>query len=80
MNENAEPLMENQYVKELFSILQDNGRDSSGLSALLGHVSEMESFVKRAEDKIAEMKSQLAEMKEVQNAPKIKRKQGACRA
>jgi predicted nuclease with TOPRIM domain len=29
----------------------------------------MESFVKRAEDKIADMKSQLAEMKEVQNHP-----------
>lgn len=69
MNENATPLAENQYVKELFSILQDNGRDSSGLSALLGHVGEMENFVKRAEDRIAEMKSQLADMKEVQNHP-----------
>jgi predicted translin family RNA/ssDNA-binding protein len=66
---NSAPLAENQYVKELFSILQENGRDSSGLAALLGHVSEMESFVKRAEDKIADMKSQLAEMKEVQNHP-----------
>lgn len=69
MNENATPLAENQYVKELFSILQDNGRDSSGLSALLGHVGEMENFVKRAEDRISEMKSQLADMKEVQNHP-----------
>jgi cob(I)alamin adenosyltransferase len=69
MSENATPLAENQYVKELFSILQDNGRDSSGLSALLGHVNEMENFVKRAEDRIAEMKSQLADMKEVQNHP-----------
>ena len=63
------PLTENEYVQELFSILQNNGRDSAGLAALLGHVSEMESFVKRAEDKIADMKSQLAEMKEVQNHP-----------
>ena len=69
MSENGTPLSENQYVKELFSILQDNGRDSSGLAALLGHVSEMESFVKRAEDTISTMKSQLAEMKEVQNHP-----------
>jgi hypothetical protein len=66
---NSAPLAENQYVKELFSVLQDNGRDSSGLAALLGHVSEMENFVKRAEDKIADMKSQLAEMKEVQDHP-----------
>ncbi|GHU87193.1 hypothetical protein FACS1894202_00980 [Clostridia bacterium] len=65
----AAPLMENQYVQELFSILHDNGKDSKGLSALIGHVGEMESFVTRAEQKIAEMKSQLAEMKEVQNHP-----------
>jgi hypothetical protein len=63
------PLMENEYVQQLFSVMQENERDTSGLSALLGHVSEMENFVKRAEDKIADMKSQLAEMKEVQNHP-----------
>jgi ABC-type transporter Mla subunit MlaD len=62
-------LAENPYVQELFSIMQENGKDTQGLSALLGHVSEMESFVKRAEDKIADMKSQLSEMKEVQNHP-----------
>jgi Mg2+ and Co2+ transporter CorA len=63
------PLEQNEYVQELYSILRDNGRDTTGLAALLGHVSEMESFVKRAEDKIADMKSQLAEMKEIQNHP-----------
>jgi hypothetical protein len=65
----ASSLLENEYVKELFSILKDNDRDASGLSALIGHVSEMENFVKRAEVKIADMKSQLNEMKEIQNHP-----------
>jgi ABC-type transporter Mla subunit MlaD len=65
----SQPLAQNEYVQELFSILRNNDRDTTGLSALLGHVSEMESFVKRAEDKIADMKSQLSEMKEVQNHP-----------
>jgi hypothetical protein len=65
----SSPLTENEYVQQLFSILQDNGRDTTGLSALIGHVSEMENFVTRAEQKIADMKSQLAEMKEVQNHP-----------
>jgi len=65
----AAPLTENQYVKELFSLLQESGRDTSGLDALLSHVSEMENFAKRADDKIADMKSQLAEMKEMQNHP-----------
>jgi len=69
MNEAGTPLLDNQYVKELFSLLQDNGRDTTGLSAIIGHVSEMENFVKRAEDKISEMKSQLSEMKEAQNHP-----------
>ena len=63
------PLAENEYVKELFSIMQDNGRDTSGLSAIIGHVGEMESFIKRAEDRITDMKSQLDSMKEVQNHP-----------
>ncbi|GHV39602.1 hypothetical protein FACS189490_03480 [Clostridia bacterium] len=65
----AAPLMENQYVQELFSIMHDNGKDTKGLSALIGHVGEMESFVTRAEQQIVAMKSQLAEMKEVQNHP-----------
>jgi len=69
MNENNAPLLENQYVKELFSILHDNGKDSSGLAALIGYVNGMESLVKRAEESISNMKSQLAEIKEVQNHP-----------
>ena len=69
MNGYNTPLAENQYVQELFSVLKDNGRDATGLAALIGHVSEMESFVKRSEDRIAEMKSQLAEMKEAANHP-----------
>jgi hypothetical protein len=67
--ESSLPLYQNEYVQELFSILQDNNKDTKGLAALIGHVSEMESFVKRAEDKIAVMKDQLSEMKEVQNHP-----------
>jgi hypothetical protein len=67
--QNEQPLARNEYVQELFSILKDNGCDATGLAALLIHVGAMENFVKRAEDKIAEMKSQLAEMKEIQNHP-----------
>lgn len=59
----------NPHIQELFAILQSSGRDTEGLSALLGHVSEMESFVRRAEDTISDMKVQLSEMKEVQSHP-----------
>jgi hypothetical protein len=74
------PLAENPYVQNLFAILNDNGKDTKGLAALIGHVSEMESFVKRAEDKIADMKTQLAEMKEAQGHPVRTALQGAIKA
>ena len=69
MTENGTPLQDNQYVKELFSTLQDNGKDASGLIALLCHVNEMEKYIKRTDDTISVMESQLANMKEVQNHP-----------
>jgi len=74
MSENATsttsvPLAENEYVQELFGILRDNGKDTAGLSVLLNHVQGMEDFVKQAESKIADMKVQLDEMKEIQSHP-----------
>ena len=69
MNDSSTKLLENQHIKELFSILKENGKGSAGLTALIMHVYEMENFVKRAEDKISDMKSQLAEIKEVQAHP-----------
>ena len=63
------PLSENEHVKELLGILKDNGKDASGLNALLGHVNEMENFVKLAENRIADMKAQLDTMKEMQDHP-----------
>ena len=65
----AVSLMENQHVKELLGILKDNNRDTAGLTALINHVGEMENFVKMAESRIADMKSQLDTMKEIQDHP-----------
>ena len=62
-------LMGNEHVQGLFQILQENCKDTAGLTALINHVSGMEDFVKQAENKIAEMKSQLDSMKEIQNHP-----------
>jgi hypothetical protein len=39
-------LMDNEHVRELFGILQENGKDTSGLTAIINHVSGMEDFVK----------------------------------
>gem|GEM_PF-841387 len=63
------PIAENKYVKELLGILRDNGKDTSGLTALIGHCCEMENFVKLAEDRIADMKSQLDSMQDAQDHP-----------
>src|SRR5215469_3778559 len=65
----AAALEDNIHVKEMFSILQENGRDTSGLSALIDHIKGMEDFVKAAESQIGVMKSQLDTMKEVQDHP-----------
>jgi hypothetical protein len=66
----ADVLIEkNEHVQELFTILHENGKDTSGLSALINHLKGMEDFVSRAESKIVEMKAQLDTMKEVQNHP-----------
>ena len=63
------PLAENEHVKELFGILKANGKDTAGLTALLNHVKGMEDFITQAESKIVDMKTQLDEMKEIQNHP-----------
>ncbi|MCL2587876.1 MAG: hypothetical protein FWD84_00525 [Oscillospiraceae bacterium] len=62
-------LAENEHIKGLLGILQANGKDEAGLLALLDHVNSMEGFVKQAESKIADMKVQLDEMKEIQRHP-----------
>jgi len=63
------PLKDNSYVQELYDILEDNGKDTSGLTALIGHISDMENFAKGADKQIAAMKTQLDTMKEAQNHP-----------
>lgn len=73
-------LLDNQYVKELYSILNNHHKNTDGLSALLNHVSAMEAFVKHAEDRIAEMKSQLDEIKEIQGHPLKNTLQAAIRS
>jgi len=65
----AAQLAENEHISQLLKILHDHDRDISGITALLNHVSEMESFIKSAESKISDMKSQLDEIKEIQNHP-----------
>jgi hypothetical protein len=73
-------LVDNEHVRKLFEILEENGRDTAGLAALISHVSGMEDFVKRAEDRIADMKAQLDTMKELQDHPFKNKLQKAVKA
>ena len=69
-NENiVTQLFENEHVSQLLNILQENNKSTAGLNALINHIGEMEQFVKSAERKIADMKQQLDEIKEIQNHP-----------
>jgi SHS2 domain-containing protein len=63
------PLYNNPYVQDLFKTLSDNGKDTSGLSAILNYTGEMENLIKRAEGTISDMKSQLEEVKQLHNHP-----------
>jgi cob(I)alamin adenosyltransferase len=65
----ALPLMENEHVKDLLDVLKRCGKDTSGLTSLINYVGEMEGFVKRMEDTISSMKTQLDSIQDKQNHP-----------
>ena len=69
ITQNGGTLMENEYIKELFNVLQENGKDATGLTALIAHITEMENFIKQAEYKTDDMQAQLNEMQEIQDHP-----------
>jgi len=62
-------LNENEYVKELFGILKENGKDASGLASLINYVNVMDGFVNRMENTITDMKSQLELLQDSRNHP-----------
>jgi hypothetical protein len=61
--------MDNDVVKELFSILKENGRDTSVLTAILGSVSEMEQQLSASADGLASMRRELSTMREERDHP-----------
>jgi prefoldin subunit 5 len=61
--------MDNGHVKELFSILKENGRDTGVLTAILGSVSEMERQLSAATAGLASMRRELSTMRDERNHP-----------
>jgi len=70
MNETASaPLSENSHVKELLSILNENGRDASGLTALLKYVDSMENQLHTAVGELSTMRQELSTMRDERDHP-----------
>ena len=63
------PIVENEQVKEFLSILRDNGKDDSGLTALLGYVTSMENQLNKAVDELTVMRRELSGMRGERDHP-----------
>ena len=63
------PLMENEHVKELFSVMQSNEVDTGNFSAMINYVAAMERHLESAVSELTVMRRELADMREIQNHP-----------
>ena len=61
--------MENEHVKEFLSILNDNGKDASGLLAMLVYVNSMENQLVKAVEELTAMRRDLSTMREERDHP-----------
>ena len=62
-------LTQNEYVQELFAILESNGKDTSGLSAMLGKEQEMQNTLAALMSWKKQAEKQLDAISEIQNHP-----------
>jgi len=63
------PLQENPHVQELYVMLNENNRDTALIDALIDCVINLEKNLVTSEMQIAAMKSQISDMKEIQDHP-----------
>lgn len=63
------PLAENEHVKELLGVLQENQMDSKNLVAMLGYVAAVEKQLDKAAGELAAMRKELSAMREERNHP-----------
>ena len=70
MSENINaPLSENEHVRELVSVLQENHVDANTLVAMLGYVAAVEKQLDKAAGELASMRRELNVMREERNHP-----------
>jgi len=63
------PLIENEHILELLSLMRENNKDTSGLFAMINRVTEMEKHLETAVGQLADMKRDLHDMREIQDHP-----------
>jgi hypothetical protein len=63
------PLNENIHVQQLYAILNENKRDTALIDALIDCVVNLEKILDASETQIANMRSQISDMKEIQDHP-----------
>ena len=62
-------LESNVHIKELYSLLRENGKETTGLDALISTVKGMEGLIKSAETRMEVLQANLNIMKEIQAHP-----------
>jgi len=63
------PLLENEHVKELLKVMQENDINAKNFVAMLGYVTAVEKQLDKAVGELAGMRTELAAMREEQNHP-----------
>ena len=63
------PIMDNEHVKELLSILRENGSDTGGIVEVIALVAIMEGQLIKAVDELSSMRKELAAMREGRDHP-----------
>ena len=63
------PLSQNEHVRELFEIMRENGTDTSALTAMLSYVAAMEKNLATAVTELTHVRSELADIREIQDHP-----------
>ena len=61
--------MKNDHVKEILSIMAENGKDTSGLTALLDYVTSMENHLIKAYGEVLTMRQELSGLREERDHP-----------
>jgi len=61
--------MENEQLKQLLSVMQENKLNSDNLNAMVNYIASMENHLESAVSELASMRRELTDMREIQKHP-----------